>query len=232
MDQEEISCACEVLANMATANPNLLAQRDEDGWSALHIACYCGCVGQCLSLLSLDADVNAAEHTSGHTPLHLASLGLSSLFQSHENSVQVPYLANTKALIKNYVHIISTLLKYGAGVFNNNKGATPCSFVKAVINNRKNANAQKQLELVKQKLEQQTQSQRSRCALKTCLLAQSPCTLTDLKNCSKCSTVRYCSRVCQQEDWKQHRVVCNTHVPGIGLPKPTVNPVNGRPRYF
>ena len=31
------------------------------------------------------------------------------------------------------------------------------------------------------------------------------------KNCAKCKTVRYCSRECQQTDWKQHKKVCSSN---------------------
>ena len=31
----------------------------------------------------------------------------------------------------------------------------------------------------------------------------------NLKKCSRCKTVKYCSRACQKDDWKEHRAVCN-----------------------
>jgi hypothetical protein len=43
-----------------------------------------------------------------------------------------------------------------------------------------------------------------------CFLSEDDMDNVNLKQCSRCKTVKYCSRACQKANWKEHRRVCNT----------------------
>ncbi|CAD7971426.1 unnamed protein product [Amoebophrya sp. A25] len=44
---------------------------------------------------------------------------------------------------------------------------------------------------------------------------------TELKNCSRCKTVEYCSRECQKADWPRHKYICRERKMGLA---PVVGP--------
>lgn len=42
----------------------------------------------------------------------------------------------------------------------------------------------------------------------TCVLCKTVCAATSASLCSGCKAVRYCSRECQKQDWKEHKEIC------------------------
>jgi len=56
----------------------------------------------------------------------------------------------------------------------------------------------------------QQDSKKKLTKMSTC--ANISCCNEGTKQCSKCKTVKYCSRECQKEDWKVHKTICSTSV--------------------
>jgi len=62
--------ALKTIIDECNANVNNI---DANGWSALHHACYTGCIDSARTLIESDAKVNAFSNQN-KTPLHLAAL--------------------------------------------------------------------------------------------------------------------------------------------------------------
>ncbi|OEU15488.1 hypothetical protein FRACYDRAFT_218313 [Fragilariopsis cylindrus CCMP1102] len=48
-----------------------------------------------------------------------------------------------------------------------------------------------------------------------CFISEDDMDNVNLKQCSGCKTVKYCSRSCQKDDWKEHRHICNAVVAAV-----------------
>jgi len=185
---------------------NVNAQHSEQKCTALHLAAS----NEFHEIISLLIDANAVidcEDPRGYTPLGMAGTEgyvkvVKMLLEAGANPNHRAHSDNTTAIFhcaaKNRVGVVKLLLEYGADPL-----STRYESGETIADMARKDNHVLMADLLTSWVEAVTKEEQA----KICVVCYK-FTRGDMKRCSQCKKVWYCSAACQKKDWSSHKLEC------------------------